>query len=196
MSVSSISSPILAKPVQPFAWPTQMLSKAIPRRYRRKLRSKMHSRQSPASNVTAIEWRFNPMVNIQKMRKHKWSLYDLQYLILVLLLAFAAAITPQPHPVVKALFACLLALGALMPITSQFLLPSLSIWTWLIFFFSCRCVYLFCPPPHELYLTCLLQLHPRLCPPTYLGQSPASAGKHPLRRQPVQHPFQEPARLP
>jgi len=139
MSTSSgPTSPIFSKPKLPFAWPSHIITNPIPHRYRRKLRSKLHSRQSPASSVSSIDTSFSPLVNLQRLRKHRWSFYDAQYLFVVLLLLFSASITPGPSPWIKATLACLAVAAALVPITSQFLLPFLPIGTWLIFFFSCR----------------------------------------------------------
>jgi hypothetical protein len=120
----------------PFSWAS--IPNPIPRRYRRRLRSKFRSSQSPASSITSIETSFNPADTLRALRHHRWSYYDGHYLILIILNIFALSISQAPSPMVKTGAAALMMLLLLMPITRQFFLPFAPIATWLMFFFNAR----------------------------------------------------------
>jgi hypothetical protein len=61
-------------------------------------------------------------------------------LILIILAIFSLSISQAPGPLMKTGAAALLMLALLMPITRQFFLPALPIFTWLLFFFNARYV--------------------------------------------------------
>jgi hypothetical protein len=124
------------QPKMPFSWAS--IPNPIPRRYRRRLRSKFRSGQSPTSNVASIETSFNPYDTIRALRAHRWSVYDGQYIILILIAIFSLSISQAPGPVMKTGAASLLILLLLVPFTRQFFLPFLPIATWLVFFFNNR----------------------------------------------------------
>ncbi|KAE8445614.1 hypothetical protein EG329_013248 [Mollisiaceae sp. DMI_Dod_QoI] len=130
------NSPTFTKAKLPFSWPS--IPNPIPRKFRRRLRSKFRSAQSPASSIARIETSFNPADSIRALRTHKWSYHDGQYLILIILAIFSMSISQAPGPLVKTGAASLLILALLMPITRQFFLPVLPILTWLVFFFNAR----------------------------------------------------------
>ncbi len=132
------NSPTFTKAKLPFSWPS--IPNPIPRKFRRRLRSKFRSAQSPASSIARIETSFNPADSIRALRTHKWSYHDGQYLILIILAIFSMSISQAPGPLVKTGAASLLILALLMPITRQFFLPVLPILTWLVFFFNARYV--------------------------------------------------------
>ena len=128
----------------PFSWPSSIPS-LIPHRMRRKLRSKVRSRQSPSSSFAAIETSISPANTLQALRSHRWSFYDGQYVILVILGIFTLCIIPSPGPVVKTGASSLLLASLIIPATRQFFLPLLPVITWLSFFYACGYV-LFSPP--------------------------------------------------
>jgi hypothetical protein len=132
------NSPTFTKAKMPFSWPS--IPNPIPRRYRRRLRSKFRSVTSPASNITNIETSFNPKDTIRALRTHRWSVYDAKYLILIIIAVFSLSISQAPGPLMKTAAASLLMLALLMPATRQFFLPFLPIATWLVFFFNARYV--------------------------------------------------------
>ncbi len=132
------SSPTFTKAKIPFSWPS--IPNPIPRRYRRRLRSKFRSAQSPASSIASIETSFSPSDTIRALRSHRWSYYDGQYIILIILAIFSLSISQAPGPLVKTGAATLLILALLVPVTRQFFLPVLPIFTWLLFFFNARYV--------------------------------------------------------
>jgi hypothetical protein len=125
-----------AKPKMPFSWPS--IPNPIPRRYRRRLRSKLRAAQSPASSIASVETSFNPADTIRALRSHRWSAYDGQYLVLIMIGIFSLSISEAPSPMMKTGAASLIMMGLLMPVTRQFLLPFLPILTWLVFFFNAR----------------------------------------------------------
>ncbi|QSZ31145.1 hypothetical protein DSL72_000708 [Monilinia vaccinii-corymbosi] len=135
-SYYSTISPTFTKSKMPFSWPS--IPNPIPRRVRRRLRSKFRSGSSPASSIASIETSFNPKDTLRALRSHRWSVYDGQYLILIIIAIFSLSISQAPGPLVKTGAATLLMLALLMPVTRQFFLPVLPIFTWLVFFFNAR----------------------------------------------------------
>ncbi len=105
---------------------------------RRKFRSKLRSRQAPSStSFTALNRSFSPADTVRSLRSHHWSFYDGQYLVLVMLAIFSLCIIPSPGPIIKTAFCAFIIVALILPISRQFLLPSLFIWMWLIFFYAC-----------------------------------------------------------
>lgn len=124
-----------AKPSIPFPLNLGKLN-PIPHRYRFVRRRKGRSRFE-AEDITTLQTSFNPFDTIKKIKRHQWTLNDLQYLLLGGFFAFSLTIAPMP--VVLKLGIVLLATAAfLMPITSQFFWPGAVIWTYLLYFFSSR----------------------------------------------------------
>ncbi|KAI6245503.1 Inositol phosphorylceramide synthase catalytic subunit aur1 [Erysiphe necator] len=110
----------------------------IPRRYRRRLRSKFRSSISPTTNIAAVETSFNPRDTVRALRAHKWSAYDAKYLILIVITVFCLSVSRAPGPILKTGAASLLIAVLLIPVTRQFFLPVLPILTWVLFFFNAR----------------------------------------------------------
>ncbi|KAI5209954.1 PAP2-domain-containing protein [Aureobasidium subglaciale] len=113
----------------------------LPHRLRRKFRStrsKIRSRQTPTSSISALQTSFNPRDTLRSLRDHQWSVYDAQYLFLAVVGIFALCVIQSPGPMVKTTVATLLMLSLLLPVTRQFFLPFLPIAAWLVFFFSCQ----------------------------------------------------------
>lgn len=113
----------------------------IPHRLRRRWRqtkSRISTRTSPASNITALQTSLSPADTLKSLRRHKWSYYDAQYLFLALILIFSLSIIQSPGPAVKMLVAMGLVVSLIFPLTRQFFLPFLAVAGYLIFFFSCK----------------------------------------------------------
>lgn len=114
----------------------------LPHRLRRKLRStrsKLASRTSPAApGLTSLQTSLHPADTLRALRLHQWSFYDGQYLLMVIFAVFSLAVMQHPGPMTKTLIAALLLTALVIPITRQFFLPVLPIFTWLVFFDSCQ----------------------------------------------------------
>ncbi|RPB11094.1 PAP2-domain-containing protein [Morchella conica CCBAS932] len=108
------------------------------KRMKRKIGSRMRSGQAPGSSLAALETSFDPRDTLKSLRAHKWSIYDGQYVFIIILGIFCLSIMEFPGPLIKTGVASLLMLAMLMPITRQFWLPFLPVVSWLVFFFSCR----------------------------------------------------------
>jgi len=120
-----------------FSWPPR-IPVPIPHRIRRKLWSRIRSRQSPAaSSLTSLETSLRPSDTLRDLRAHEWSWYDGQYIVLFLLWVFALCIITYPGFIVKTATVTLLLTSLTLPATRQFFLPFLPILTWLVFFYSC-----------------------------------------------------------
>lgn len=109
-------------------------------RMRRKLGSRMRSGQSPGSSLTTLQTSFKPADTLRSLRAHKWSAYDVQYLVLIIVGVFCLSIMEHPGPLVKTAVSALLMVSLILPITRQFFLPFLPVITWLVLFFSSRYV--------------------------------------------------------
>ena len=120
----------------PFSWPSSIPA-IIPHRIRRKLRSKVRSRQSPSSSLAALQTSWLPADTLHALRKHRWSYYDGQYLLLVVLGIFSLSIIPSPGPLGKTAISTLFLTSLILPITRQFFLPFTPVATWLVFFYAC-----------------------------------------------------------
>jgi hypothetical protein len=127
---------VFAKSNIQLPWPTLKL--LVPHRLRRKLRSKLRNRQSPASSITTLQTSFSPADTLRSLQSHRWTVYDGQYLILAILGIFSLCIIESPGALVKTVLASLLLFSLVLPITRQFFLPFLPIAAWLIFFYACR----------------------------------------------------------
>lgn len=125
-----------SKILLPFSWPPSIPA-IIPHRIRRRLRSKVRSRQSPSTSFGHLQTSYSPADTIESLRLHRWSFYDGQYLILIILGIFSLCIIPSPGPLVKTALATLIIAALILPVSRQFLLPSLAIWSWLVFFYAC-----------------------------------------------------------
>ena len=128
------------------------ITKTVPHRLRRKLKSRIRSRQSPASSVSSVESSFNPAETLHTLLEHDWSYYDAQYLLLLLLALFSFSIIETYGPLFKTAVVILLLTALVLPVTRQFFLPFLPIATWLVFFYSCRSVLSFVR--HQVNMLC------------------------------------------
>lgn len=127
-------------PFLPEALNTAILNR-LPGHYEplRRQRTRSKSKHTPpgVAHITALKRSFNLWDGIRSLQKHKWQLSDLQYVALAALILFSLSVTPSA-PGVKLLALLGGSWLLLMPATRQFFLPSLAIWTWLLYFFSSR----------------------------------------------------------
>lgn len=95
------------------------------------------SGKAPVTGVAALQKSFNPADGLRTLRRHRWTIYDLQHLVTVIFVLFSLIIAPIPLLVDVGIVTGY-SLLVLMPATRQFFLPSLPIWTYLLYFFSSR----------------------------------------------------------
>ncbi|KAJ5736196.1 uncharacterized protein N7483_001321 [Penicillium malachiteum] len=112
----------------------------VPHRMRRKIRSKLRSRISPTSSIANLQTSFSPADTLRSLQSHRWTMYDFQYLLLLIIGIFSLTVMQSPGPLAKTAISTLLLFSLLMPITRQFFLPFLPIAGWLIFFYACQFV--------------------------------------------------------
>lgn len=144
MQESSAVFPQPKAKLLPFAWPAALTLaqlNPIPRKYRptRRLRMRLQKiRSTPgaqaADEVTRLKASFNVIESVTALRGRRWSLYDLQHFLVFGYILFSLSILPSA-PLVKTGAMVVLSLLLLMPISQQFFLPSLPIWTYLLYFF-------------------------------------------------------------
>lgn len=118
--------------------PWRSLQLLVPHRLRRKLRSKVRNRQSPASSITKLQTSFSPLETLRALQQHRWTIYDGQWLILAFLGIFSLSIIESPGPLVKTAVATFFLTTLCLPITRQFFMPFLPIASYLIWFYACR----------------------------------------------------------
>lgn len=123
-------------PLRPsFSRPT--LPRLIPHRLRRKLASRIRSRQSAASSFSSLQTSWNPTTTFFKLLAHKWRLSDLQYLFILFIMGGSIYLNHNFSPLLKVAIVVVMSTLCAVPITGQFFLPFMPIFTYLIFFFSC-----------------------------------------------------------
>lgn len=83
---------------------------------------------------------FSPRDTLRSLQSYRWSAYDFQYVLLLIIGIFSLSIIQAPGPMGKTAIASLLLTSLLLPITRQFFLPFLPIAAWLIFFYACQYV--------------------------------------------------------
>ncbi|KAL8784162.1 MAG: hypothetical protein Q9213_004136 [Squamulea squamosa] len=130
----------------PISW-LPSIPAIIPHRIRRKLRSRIRSRQSPATSLSSLDTSVSPADTLRSLRAHRWSFYDGQYLILIVLGIFSLSIIASPGPIFKTAVATLLLTSLIIPATRQFFLPFLPIITWLVWFYACGFIPSYWRPP-------------------------------------------------
>ena len=79
-------------------------------------------------------------LTMKRLARHRWRAGDGQYILLLVMAIGCFILIQSPGFIVKSLVAGLLGLALLLPITSQFFLPALPIFSWLVLFLSCRFV--------------------------------------------------------
>ncbi|KAI9822112.1 MAG: Aureobasidin resistance protein Aur1 [Thelocarpon impressellum] len=126
-----------SKAKAPLAW-WPSIPVIVPHRFRRKIRSRLRSRLSPASSLSSLQTSLSPADTLRSLRAHRWSYYDGQYLLLVILGVFSLCVIESPGPIFKTFVASLLMASLLVPVTRQFFLPFLPIASWLVLFYACQ----------------------------------------------------------
>lgn len=138
-AIAAQTSPMKPK-LLPLRWPGTLAQlNPIPHKYRpgRKLRLRLKPTKSQSDDITKLQTSFDPSTTIQALRTRKWSLWDLQHFVTFGFIIFSLAILPSA-PFIKTGALAVLTVLLLMPVTQQFFLPSLPIWTYLLYFFSSR----------------------------------------------------------
>lgn len=118
--------------------PWRSIQMLVPHRMRRKIRSKLRSRLSPTSSISSLQTSFSPVDTLRSLQSHRWTPYDFQYLLLLVVGIFSLSMIEVPGPLAKTAVFTLLLFSLLLPITRQFFLPFLPVAGWLVFFYACQ----------------------------------------------------------
>lgn len=118
--------------------PWRSIQLLVPHRLRRKIRSKLRNRQSPASSVSALQTSLSPAETLRSLQQHEWTWHDGQWVILAFLGIFSLSIIESPGPMAKMMVATVIGTSLILPITRQFFLPFMPIAAYLIWFYSAR----------------------------------------------------------
>ncbi|EEB05491.1 inositol phosphorylceramide synthase Aur1 [Schizosaccharomyces japonicus yFS275] len=85
-----------------------------------------------------LSMQFNPMHTLRKLRNVKWKVTHLQYIVITASMIYSVCIIQEPGFWVKTLVAVALTVALLLPLTSQFFFPAISILAWLFLFYGCK----------------------------------------------------------
>ncbi|KAL4810396.1 hypothetical protein BDV18DRAFT_56961 [Aspergillus unguis] len=118
--------------------PWRSIQLLVPHRMRRKLRSKLRSRVSPTSSIASLQTSLSPGDTLRSLQSHRWTVYDFQYLLLLIVGIFSLTVIESPGPLGKTAIFSMLLFSLLIPMTRQFFLPFLPIAGWLLFFYACQ----------------------------------------------------------
>jgi hypothetical protein len=118
--------------------PWRSIQLLVPHRMRRKIRSKLRSRVSPTSSISSLQTSLSPADTLRSLQSHRWTVYDFQYLLLLIVGIFSLTIIESPGPLAKTAIFTALLISLLLPMTRQFFLPFLPIAGWLLFFYACQ----------------------------------------------------------
>ena len=140
--------------------PWRSIQLLVPHRLRRRLRSKLRNRQSPASSITTLQTSFSPTDTLRSLQLHRWTIYDGQYLILAIVGIFSLCMIGSPA-LAKTAVATLLLTSLVFPITRQFFLPFLPIAAYLVLFYAAGYVILSPPIGRGLNRLTVTQVHSR-----------------------------------
>lgn len=106
---------------------------------RRRSSSKPKVFDPKIEHVSSLQRSFSPADGVRYLRyQHKWTLFDLQYVMLAMFCLSSLWIIEAHAPFIKSAAVVGYTLLLLTPATSQFFLPSWPIWTYLLYFFSSR----------------------------------------------------------
>ncbi|KAH6653169.1 PAP2 superfamily protein [Truncatella angustata] len=106
---------------------------------RRRSSSKPKTFDPKIEHVSSLQRSFSPAEGVRYLRhQHKWTLFDLQYVVLAMFCLSSLYIIEAHAPLIKSAAVVAYTLLLLTPVTSQFFLPSWPIWTYLLYFFSSR----------------------------------------------------------
>ncbi|CAN6622071.1 inositol phosphorylceramide synthase catalytic subunit Aur1p [Trichomonascus vanleenenianus] len=108
----------------------------------RRIQARFLQDATPGATIGRLESSWDVRITIERARKHQWSLWDLQYAIMVPSFLFCLCIIPEPAPIIRVLAVLVITLLCLVPITGQFFFRFLPIGNWLFFFSANR----FIPP--------------------------------------------------
>ena len=123
-----------------FSLPSLSPLKILPQKSHAKklrLRPRAKSGATPIEDVTQLQTSFDVRTTLKALRTRRWRLIDLHHVATVACIVFSLSILPSA-PLIKCAAMGLLGILLLMPVTQQFFLPSLPIWTYLLYFFSSR----------------------------------------------------------
>ncbi|KAK9413424.1 putative Phosphatidic acid phosphatase type 2/haloperoxidase domain-containing protein [Seiridium unicorne] len=133
-----------SRPSIHISWPKKLdltaLSPSSRRQFsgRRRSNSKDRSFDPKVEHVSSLKTSFSIAETIRHLKERKWSLFDLQYVVLATVCLSSLWIIEAHAPFIKSAAVVGYTLLLLMPATSQFFLPSWPIWTYLLYFFSSR----------------------------------------------------------
>jgi membrane-associated phospholipid phosphatase len=97
-----------------------------------------HIVQAIVAAVGRLDKSFSPTVNLNRLRKHTFTVSDCIYLFHVALATFWLTIMEVPGFPLKLIIPLLYTIALLIPFTSQFFIPATPVFAWLLTFYTSR----------------------------------------------------------
>jgi membrane-associated phospholipid phosphatase len=94
--------------------------------------------QAFVAAVGRLDKSFSPSVNLNRLRKHTFTVSDLIYLFHIALATFWLTIMEAPGFPLKLIIPILYTIALLIPFTSQFFIPATPVFAWLLTFYTSR----------------------------------------------------------
>ena len=94
--------------------------------------------QALRTRASLLETSLSPSVTLKKLQSHQWQRSDLIYVLHVINALFWTALMQVPRFPYKLLVPILWVVALLVPLTSQFFLPTTPVFFWLITYYSLR----------------------------------------------------------
>lgn len=118
--------------------PWRVIEMLNPRHIRRRIRSNLRSRQSPASSITELNTSWSPILTLKSLNSHRWTTWDAQYALLATIFILSISLIESPGPLACTSLAVALLVSLVFPVACQFFLPALPIIAWLVLFYAMK----------------------------------------------------------
>jgi hypothetical protein len=94
--------------------------------------------QAFVAAVGRLDKSFSPSVNLNRLRKHTFTISDSIYLFHIALATFWLTIMEVPGFPLKLIIPILYTIALIIPFTSQFFIPATPVFAWLLTFYTSR----------------------------------------------------------
>ena len=88
--------------------------------------------------VSELETSLSPSLTLSRLRAHRFTLSDTVYVLHIIQATFWLVIMQQPPFPIKLFIPILYGLALLIPLTSQFFLPAIPIFAWVLTYYTSR----------------------------------------------------------
>lgn len=104
----------------------------------KRLKAALLKDASPANSLPALQRSWDIRRSLYNIRTYRWTRADFHYFVMAFSFTFCFCLIKNPPFFLRLAIALLLVLACLLPITSQFFVPALPIFCWLVLFYTCQ----------------------------------------------------------